>query len=248
MSTSPLPNWRDDWALFLDVDGTLLEIAATPTAVKVPSRAIEVITRLSSRLRGALAFVSGRTITDLDRLFAPLEMPAAGAHGAERRDALGTLHRRNDAAVLAPARMALASWSAEHAGTLLEDKGIALALHYRGAPQLEHAARRAAGAAVASLGPEFALQEGKLVLEIKAAAADKGRAIAAFMNEAPFEGRVPVFIGDDLTDEYGFAVVNDLGGHSVVVGAPRPTRAQSRLADSDAVLRWLETHARESAA
>jgi trehalose 6-phosphate phosphatase len=128
-------------------------------------------------------------------------------------------------------------------GVLLEDKGAALALHYRGAPSLEDAARRVAAAAAALAGPQFAIQEGKKVLEIKPRSTDKGRAIAEFMLEAPFAGRVPVFIGDDLTDEHGFERVNALGGHSIAVGPVHATAARWRLPNQARVLHWLGLHA-----
>jgi trehalose 6-phosphate phosphatase len=228
MSDALLPTWRDDWALFLDVDGTLLEIAAAPEDVFVPTRTVEVLESLEARLGGALALVSGRTIADLDRLFVPLRLPAAGAHGAERRSASGHATRREaDPRALESARILLETWTDAHDGTLLEDKGAALALHYRGAPSLENDARRVAAEAAALAGPRFVIQEGKKVLELKSRATDKGRAIAEFMGEAPFAGRVPVFLGDDLTDEHGFARVNELGGHSIAAR----------------VLEWLASHA-----
>ena len=241
MSEASLPEWRDDWALFLDVDGTIAAIAATPAAVQVPGRAIAAVASAHERLAGALALVSGRNLADLDRLFFPLRLPAAGAHGAERRTAAGRVHVRHDTAALSPARTLLERWVAAHSGTLLEDKQASLALHYRNAPELEPAARVAAAAAVSAVGPAFHVQEGKRVLEIKQAAVGKGKAIAEFMAEPPFAGRRPVFVGDDLGDEDGFDVVNKLGGHSVAVGVARPTHARWRVADEDQVLSWLES-------
>ncbi len=241
MSEAALPSWRDDWALFLDVDGTMLEIAATPEAVRVPTRAFAAIAAASERLAGAVALVSGRSIADLDRLFAPLRLPIAGAHGAQRRTAAGVVHAQRYAPLLAPAREVLTFWAAEHRGTLLEDKQDSLALHYRNAPLLEPAARRAVTAALTAAGTAFHLQEGKKVLEIKPRATSKGRAIEEFMAEPPFIGRQPIFLGDDLTDEAGFEVVNRLGGHSIAVGAERHTHARWRLNDEKHVLDWLES-------
>lgn len=244
MSEAALPAWRDDWALFLDVDGTILEIASTPDAVRVPAQALTAIAAAHERFAGAVALVSGRSIADLDRLFAPLQLPAAGAHGAQRRTAAGEVYARRYAEGLARARESLAGWVAEHRGALLEDKEDSLALHYRNAPNLEAAARRAMTAAVAAVGPTFQVQEGKMVLEIKASATSKGRAIDEFMVEEPFKGRRPVFIGDDLTDEAGFEVVNRLGGHSIAVGVARETRARWHLRDAPHVLCWLESQGR----
>jgi trehalose 6-phosphate phosphatase len=244
MSDALLPTWRDDWALFLDVDGTLLEIAAAPEDVFVPTRTLEVLSKLHERLGGALALVSGRAIADLDRLFRPLRLPAAGAHGAERRSASGhTTHRHSEGSVLEPARRLLAGWAAANPGVLLEVKGAALALHYRGAPSLERDAKRVASQAATLAGPQFVIQEGKKVFEIKPKATDKGRAIAEFMLEEPFESRVPVFIGDDLTDEHGFARVNELGGHSIAVGVVHATVARWHLPNEAQVLDWLASHA-----
>jgi trehalose 6-phosphate phosphatase len=243
MGQALLPKWRDDWALFLDVDGTLLKIAATPAAVSVPTRIVDLLARLHARLSGALALVSGRPIADLDALFSPLRLPAAGAHGAERRDAAGAVERYDYGEALAPARAMLASWAGSHEGALLEDKGVSLALHYRGVPELENAARRAAAEAVAAAGPRFHVQDGKKVLEIKATAVGKGSAITEFMAEPPFAGRVPAFLGDDVTDEEGFRVVNELGGHSIAVGVSRDTCARWHLTSEADVLRWLESSA-----
>jgi trehalose 6-phosphate phosphatase len=246
VSEAALPSWRDDWALFLDVDGTILEIAATPEAVQVPARAVAAIAAASVRLAGAVALVSGRSIADLDRLFAPLLLPAAGAHGAQRRTAAGRLHAQRYAAELAPARELLNGWVAAHRGALLEDKQDSLALHYRNAPEIEAAARLAVATALAAVGPLFQLQEGKKVLEIKARGTSKGSAIEEFMAEPPFVDRRPVFLGDDLTDEAGFAAVNRLGGHSIAVGVTHETQARWRLRNEVAVLDWLESQGRQT--
>jgi trehalose 6-phosphate phosphatase len=207
----------------------------------VPGRALAAVASAHERLAGALALVSGRNLADLDRLFFPLRLPAAGAHGAERRTAAGVVHLGQSAAALAPARALLEPWAAARPGTLLEDKHGSLALHYRNAPELEPAARVAAIAALVAVGPAFHIQEGKRVLEIKSAAVNKGAAIAQFMAEEPFLGRRPVFVGDDLGDEDGFDVVNKLGGHSIAVGVARPTHARWHVADETCVLRWLES-------
>lgn len=228
-------------ALFLDVDGTLLEIAATPHAVVVSDSLRMLLAKLAERLDGALALVSGRSIETLDALFAPLHLAAAGIHGSERRERNGALVRPQfDAASLAAARESLAAWSNRHAGTLVEDKGSALALHYRLAPELEAAALAEAERAVERLTGSHELQRGKFVFELRPAGLSKGSAIAAFMESPPFQGRTPIFIGDDVTDEAGFAVVNGFGGLSIRVGPPASTSATHHLADVNAVLVWLE--------
>lgn len=226
-------------AFFLDVDGTLLDIAEAPDRVHVPPRVVDVLARLAGAFGGAVALVSGRPIADLDRLLAPLRLPCAGLHGAERRDAAGALRLHRVDGALDAARAALASFCDAHPGTLLEDKGAALALHYRLAPAVEAEARRAVERVLGALGPAFALQQGKCVLEIKPAGASKARAIADFIAEAPFAGRVPVFAGDDVTDEDGFRVVNRLGGLSVRVGAVGRTAATAALGSVGEVLEWL---------
>lgn len=242
MTEAALPKWRRDWALFLDVDGTLLEIAATPAEVRVPNRLPGMLAVLSERLSGALALVSGRPIAEIDRLFSPLLFPVAGVHGAERRSASGQLQRRDDRHALAAARRSLVAWAAAHPGVFLEDKGSALALHYRLAPELETQARKIVAAALAAAGPGFQLQEGKRVFEIRDALTGKGQAITEFMNEPPFAGRKPVFLGDDLTDEDGFFAVNRLGGYSIAVGVNRTTQAHWHLIDETHARSWLESH------
>ena len=234
-----MPSFGEDWAFFLDIDGTLLEFAPNPQDVQVDAGLRELIGRLRSLTGGAVAVVSGRSVADVDRLFAPLVLPAAGLHGIERRSAAGTFR---DASHARAAIGSIADKVADIAGSFrglgFEDKGLALALHYRRAPHLRSLAEREMRAISDSLGPEFELQMGKFVVEIRPSGRDKGHAIAEFAGEPPFAGRVPVFIGDDLSDETGFEVVNRLGGHSVKVGAGI-SRARWRLFDAAAVRRWL---------
>lgn len=223
-------------ALFLDVDGTLLEIAGRPDAVRVPPDLLAVLDRLRDRFGGALALISGRAIDNLDSLFAPLRLPCAGVHGLERRDAAAKLHRDDAGAMLAPLRAPLQDFVARHTGLLLEDKGQSLALHFRHAPACAADAEQLLRRLIAQAGQALELKAGKMVLEVTPGHADKGTAIAAFMQEPPFAGRRPVFLGDDVTDEDGFVAVNRLGGISVCVGAPdRPTAARNRLVDEAAV-------------
>jgi len=229
-------------ALFLDADGTLIELASTPDAVVVPASLKSLLKDLAERLDGALALVSGRSISTLDSLFAPTKVAAAGIHGCERREVDGTLHRPQiDATSFAAAREELAAWASRHPGTLLEDKGYALALHYRQAPALESAAFDATGKALQRLAGMHELQRGKFVFEIRPTGYSKGSAIEAFMHERPFRGRTPVFIGDDVTDEAGFVVVNQLGGISIRVGDVAATAAKHHLANVSAVRAWLNT-------
>ncbi|HEX8758289.1 MAG TPA: trehalose-phosphatase [Steroidobacteraceae bacterium] len=228
-------------ALFLDVDGTLLEIAASPQAVSVPDDLRERLRALFLASSGAVALVSGRAIADLDALFAPLALPSAGLHGFEHRGTSGAYRRRPlpSAAALQAARSVMLDLASRHPGLFVEDKHFALALHYRGAPQLEDLAVTAARDTAAHASGELELQRGKMVVELRPAGATKAKAVAAFLEEAPFAGRRPIFIGDDLTDEPAFELVNRLGGWSAVVSATRPSAARVRLADVVAVRSWL---------
>ena len=235
----PPPALNDDCALFLDVDGTLLEFAPQPHLAGLPDGALETIERLSDRLRGALALVSGRSLAQIDRLFAPLQLPAAGLHGQEFRGAPASPHTAS-AALDAFKREALAL-AGRHPGVLVEDKGGTIALHWRNAPHSAGALRDLAQAHAARL-PDYRLQPGDHVVEIVPADVDKGRALRALLAHPPFRGRRPVFVGDDLTDEYGFAAANELGGWSVLVGAREPSHASHALPDPRAVHAWLRAN------
>lgn len=238
----PPPRLRPDTiALFLDVDGTLLEIEHEPDAVLVPEALCGVLESLHNATGGALALVSGRPLEQIDRLFEPLRLSAGGLHGLERRNLVtGGTRSEPKPPLFDHARERLAAFAAEREGVLLEDKGLTLAVHYRGAPDQ----RDAAGQAVRSLADEsegaLIVLEGKMVFELKPPGADKGHAIEAFMEEAPFRDRRPVFVGDDVTDEAGFHVVNHAGGLSIRVGpAERPSAAAYALDDVRAVHAWL---------
>jgi len=238
MSAAGLPPYSAFWCFFLDVDGTLLEIAERPELVHVEDATRDLLAGVREAAGGALALISGRTVADLDVLFAPLVLPAAGQHGVERRDALGRIHRHVfDEAALRRVAVRLASF-AQANGLLFEDKGHALALHYRQAPARAGAARAEMDQAARELGPDFDVLAGKNVFELKPCGRDKGVAVEEYMAERPFAGRTPVFIGDDVTDEFGFGVVNRLGGHSVKVGEG-DTVARWRLADTRTVAEWL---------
>jgi trehalose 6-phosphate phosphatase len=201
------------------VDGTLLDIAATPDAVVVDAALPVLLQDVRDALGGALALVSGRSLEQLDALFAPNSWAAAGLHGLERRDASGRIHRVAEAdPALDEARVALADVVARAPGALLEDKGRSIAVHYRSAPALAHVLRRELKAIAARLGEDFHVLDGRRVLELKPVAATKARAIEAFLAEAPFAGRLPMFIGDDVTDLDGFAAVEAAGGVSIAVG------------------------------
>lgn len=241
MSSERAPPWQDPAtsALFLDVDGTLLEFAEQPMAVVVPERLRALLADLHCACGGALALVSGREIATIDRLFGLPELAVAGLHGLERRDGNGNLRRRAaPGPAFADLERRLADFVRDHPGVTLEHKRVALAVHYRAAPAQAAAVAALAEALEADLPAEFRVQRGHQVVEARPAGADKGVAIGEFLAEAPFAGRRPVFIGDDLTDEHGFAVVNAAGGLSVKVGSG-PSAAGYRLPEPAAVHRWL---------
>lgn len=245
-SRLPTPPLLDDaCALFLDVDGTLIAFSEQPDQVRLLPEVREAIGRIGERLHGAVALVSGRPLAQLDALFAPLRLPAAGLHGhqlrsdAQAREAipedtsgfLHALHRR--AAHLAQA----------HPGMLVEDKGASLALHWRAAPQAGASILDFAHAQIASL-PGYRLQPGDHVVEFVPEGSDKGVAVEQLMRQPAFAGRRPVFVGDDLTDEFGFAAARRLGGRGVLVGQRAGTRADHALPDIAAVHAWLQANAR----
>lgn len=239
------PPLATDWALFLDVDGTLLDFANAPDAVHVAPELLEALTSLQRHLDGALALVSGRTLEQLDALFAPLRLPAAGLHGLQRRGA-------DPATPPATAPEPLRRWRddaqalvAQFPGALVEDKGATLALHWRGNPEAATGLRAIAAAALESL-PDYRLQPGNQVIELRPAGADKGAAIDAMLEGEPFRARRPVFIGDDHTDEHGFEIVLARGGVAVLVGDRQPSVARHGLRDPDAVRAWLLAAARAS--
>ncbi len=226
-----------DCALFLDFDGTLVDIAGHPEAVVVPRGLVDTLARLRACLGGAVAVVSGRPIAQIDRFLSPLALAVAGGHGAERRRADGSL------ACLEPPPLGMALETAQalaraYPGLLVESKRASVALHYRNGPQLEAVCVAAMQDAVDHC-PGLALLKGKMVIEAKPREASKGRAIEAFLDEPPFAGRLPVFIGDDVTDEPGFAAVQRLGGLGVKVGEG-VSMATHRLADPKAMRAALE--------
>ena len=206
-------------ALFLDVDGTLLDIAATPSTVRVPPGLTRALDNVASSLDGALALISGRLIEDLDRLFKPLHLPAAGLHGAEIRRSTGGRTECLDCAPIAPAlREAINGLVEAHRGVQLEDKGHALALHYRARPAAGPLITHALAQLVAHHGPGLSLLSGKMVVELRDIRHSKASAVSAFMAIQPFAGRRPIFLGDDRTDEDGFSVVERGGGLALPVG------------------------------
>ena len=247
MATTPLPLSDLDIsalplekvAFFLDFDGTLADFADDPAAVILPAAEKKSLETISRATGSAVAIVSGRSISDLERFLAPLHFPLAGVHGLERRNARGeTLRMPLDEAGLQKAKSRLRAFTLGHAGILAEEKPGSIALHYRKRPELEAPCMATARAIVAE-NPGLKLLHGKMVIEIKAGHATKADAIRAFMQEYPFKGRHPVFAGDDATDEDAFPAVDALGGTSIKVGHG-PTRAAYRAANIDEFRSWLD--------
>lgn len=235
----------EQWALFLDIDGTLIDLADTPDGIVVPADLPENLHRVSTRLGGALALVTGRALVYADQLFPPYTFPIAGLHGSERRNPSGTIIRVEANAAFEVLKAELALEAQQWPGVLIEDKGAAVAAHYRQAPQFQAIVEMAMVRYHDAAGPDFTLQHGKMVLEIRPALASKGDALRAFLAEEPFEGRLPIAIGDDITDESMFRVANDLGGYSIRISeAPGGTEATSILPSAAAVRALLATIAK----
>jgi trehalose 6-phosphate phosphatase len=236
----PSPNLRDI-AVLLDIDGTILDIAPTPGAVIVSASLRRSLSRLSRETGGALALVSGRSLGDIDFLFAPLRLPAIGGHGAEMRLSA------DDATETEPAqdldgglRERLAELAVGAPGVLVEDKGYSLAVHYRLAPEQEGRVKEAVAAIKADWPKEpIEVLPGKSVVEVKSVGFHKGAAIRELMRHKPFAGRRPIFVGDDVTDESAFAVMPEFKGMGFSVGRRAPGTAYCFAAPND-VRRWLE--------
>jgi trehalose 6-phosphate phosphatase len=227
-------------AFLLDIDGTILDIAATPAQVRVPNSLRETLARLGRLSGGALALVSGRSLQDIDRIFAPLRLAAIGGHGAELRPAKEEAPVPGRAAPLpSELRQRLAGVAALRTGIIVEDKGYSLALHYRLAPDLKDAVEHAAEA-ICENEPAGTLDvlPGKAVIEIKRIGFEKGAAVRELMRYPPFAGRRPVFVGDDVTDASVFAVLPEFDGIGFSVGRRFPGVAGCFPAPRD-VRKWL---------
>ena len=241
MPKLPYITISDSPALFLDFDGTLVDIVARPDLTQASSQLIEMLNKIYRALDGALAIVTGRPLIDLDKLLVPLILPAAGIHGIEHRDGSGQVEIRCQTAIPDAARTQIRALAASDKRLILEDKGYGLGLHFRQAPELETIIHSTFDDISATLGANFSVQSGKMVFELRPVGIDKGSAIEKFMSVAPFSGRHAIFIGDDVTDEDAFAAVNRRRGYSIKVGEPDAnSAAQFTLHDVADVHAWLE--------
>ncbi len=234
-----LPNPQGDWALFLDFDGTLVELAERPESVISGNEVQDLLSGLQVHLGGAVAVVTGRAIEECDQFLGGIVRVIAGHHGQELRTPDGVVHHQDiphDA--LADIRGELDAFVGQHRSLLLEVKGRALALHFRQAPELEHACDEITKRLAGRFPDELVVLNGKMVREIKASGHDKGDAVAQLMEMPPFKGRRPVYAGDDVTDEDAFAVVNRLDGVSIKVGEG-DTGARHRVATVAELRAWL---------
>jgi trehalose 6-phosphate phosphatase len=238
MLSEPPVELLSDASLFLDFDGTLVELALTPDSIEVERALTSLLERLGERMGGRVAIVSGRAVKDVQSYLHPLDLAVAGSHGLEHAAPgcdPGEVARPQ---ALDDIRDELRLLQSAHPGVLIEEKPLGVALHYRQAPQAEEVCRSAAERIAAATGLE--VQAGKLVFELKAPGSDKGRALCRLMEQPPFAGTRPIFLGDDLTDEHGFKAARALGGAGVLVGDERETAALYRLPGVASVKQWLD--------
>jgi trehalose 6-phosphate phosphatase len=244
----PLPADLGQLAVLLDVDGTLLDLAPTPREVFVSHALRDTLARLWQRTGGAVAFVSGRPVSELDLIFSPLQLPAIGGHGAELRTVAGAAPEAPRLPPLDPnVKRQFAAIAESGPGIILEDKGYSLALHYRLAPDKERVVREAAAKVCAGVEtPAIELLPGKLVVEIKQSGFTKATAVRELMTYPPFAERRPIFIGDDVTDLGVFEILPDFDGIGISVGRKVPGVAACLEQPTD-VRRWLEQISRTDA-
>ena len=237
----PPSDLLDGAALFLDFDGTLVELADAPDAISVPGELHPLLERLAAALSGRLAIVSGRAIDDIERHLGALAFAVSGSHGLELRFADGRRGPVPTPPSLEQARAEIGRYADSAPGLLVEHKPASVALHFRNAPEREAEATALLAALAQRTG--LAVQPGKMVVELRPAGADKGDALRRLMREPAFAGKRPVFVGDDLTDEHAFAAAAELGGAGILVGPARASAARWRLDDVASVAAWLSSAA-----
>lgn len=245
-SRAGAPEWLvpAEHAILLDIDGTLLDIADEPDLVVVPPMLPRVLSSLWSRAGGALALVSGRSISDVDRIFMPLRLPTIGGHGVEwRYSSDGATEVQDNGAVPGWLRQLLQALVAQTPGLTIEDKTHSLAVHYRKVPSAEPLVSSAIAARHNDIiGAGFEIQQGKCVIEIKRHGFNKGTAVRNLLAHEPFKGRRPVFIGDDKTDEHVFQILSEFDGVGYSVG--RKLGNLGYFESPNQVRRWLEMAAK----
>jgi trehalose 6-phosphate phosphatase len=225
-------------SLFLDLDGTLLDLVDRPDEVRADDRLRGLLNKLRTRLDGRLAVISGRSLDQIDAILgeAAAELAVSGSHGCEHRWK-GVLARPNRPEALDEAARRMHAFVGERPGLLIEEKSYGVALHYRMNPEAEAGALALAEELAEEL--DLGLQRGKMVVELRVAGGDKGRAVHRLMTRPPMRGTRPLFVGDDVTDEYGFAAACELGGHGILIGPARPTAADYRLPCPTDLRSWL---------
>lgn len=230
----------DRWALFLDIDGTLLGMAPTPDAVSVPPGLVQLMDNLLAGLGGALAILTGRRIADADRLFSPLKLAASGVHGTELRTARGgpidTLSQKIPSEVI----QAMNDIASIASGVLVEQKGCGVAVHYRNAPLARRALETRLAAIVAASSYDLVLREGRKVIEAVPSGYSKGTALSTLLSLPPFKGRRPVMIGDDVGDESAFLEAEQLGGFALRVAGEHYDKGMADFGGVADVRAWLE--------
>jgi len=241
MQTSALPgpphDLLDHASLFLDLDGTLVEIASRPDGIQVDDRLRGILANLSIALRGRVAIISGRPAKDIRAFFPGSSFAIAGSHGIEILWPDGRMRQPSDVPLSQGVLDQIRHFSAAHPGVLIERKPFGIAFHYRLSPADEQACHDFARGLAMNGG--FAVQTGKMVIEVKLLATDKGHAMDCLLASPAMKGTIPVFIGDDDTDEAGFRRAQQLGGAGILVGPPRATGARYQLANVDETLKWL---------
>ncbi len=242
-STSPVPQdpprglALGQSAFFFDFDGTLVDIAPNPDAANLDNAVEEMLQRLARATNGALAIISGRDITDIDKHFENFRPAMSGGHGAEWRFADGETCAVASSSAIDAIKREFTDFASRCEGVIAEPKRYSVALHFRKRPELEERCIRFA-TEIGERSQDVELIHGKMVVELKPAGQNKGTAIRRFMEHSPFSGRQPIFVGDDVTDEDGFAIVRQLEGVAIKIGSGE-TKANYRLPDTAAFRDWL---------
>jgi trehalose 6-phosphate phosphatase len=229
-------------AVFLDLDGTLAEIVARPDEDGPDARLTSILERLCATMEGRAAVLTGHSLADADRILEGRIPSVAAVHGLVRRMPDGSVARFPSSPKFLEAKRLLLAFAQTQPGLIVEDKGLSMALHYRQVPETERAARAATERIARACG--LSVQAGSMVSEVRTTGPDKGDSLKVFLNVPPFAGRLPVMIGDDLTDEHAFGAAEEMGGYGILVGRPRRTAARYRLASVPDVRSWLAADTR----